>query len=119
MNKAEVRKYLLSKKGAVEEKPFKMGVPVIKVGGKMFALINIGEWDGSINLKYHKDSVQALRASHEAIVPGYHMNKNHWNTLYIDKLEDNFIKEMIDISYDLVVASLTQAKRKELHGNSW
>lgn len=114
MDKSEVRKYLLSKNGAVEEKPFKMVVPVFKVGGKIFATINIGDWDGSINLKYHKDSMQALRSSHEAIVPGYHMNKNHWNTLYISKLKERVIIELIDISYELVVASLTQTKRKAL-----
>ncbi len=119
MNKSDVRKYLLSKNGAVEEKPFKMGVPVFKAGGKIFATINIDDWEGSINLKYHKDSIQALRSSHEAIVPGYHMNKNHWNTLYIDKLDDSVIKDLIDISYELVVASLTRVKRQELNSNSW
>lgn len=119
MNKSEVRKYLLAKNGAVEDNPFKMGVPVFKVGGKMFALINIGDWDNSINLKYHKDSIEALRSSHEAIVPGYHMNKNHWNTLHIKDLKDSVVKELIDISYDLVVASLTKAKRQALQSGSW
>ncbi|MBT3318594.1 MAG: MmcQ/YjbR family DNA-binding protein [Clostridia bacterium] len=119
MNKTEVRRYLLAKHGVVEENPFKMGVPVFKVGGKMFALINIGDWEGSINLKYHKESIEALRSSHEAIIPGYHMNKNHWNTLHISKLKDSVIKELIDISYDLVVDSLTRAKRQELNSNSW
>lgn len=95
-----------------------MGVPVFKAGRKIFATINIGDWDGSINLKYHKDSMQALRSSHEAIVPGYHMNKNHWDTLYIAKLKASIIIELIDISYELVVASLTLAQRKELQINS-
>ena len=85
----------------------------------MFALINTHESENSINLKYHKDSIQALRASYDAIKPGYHMSKNHWNTLYIDNLKGKLIKEMIDTSYDLVVASLTRAKRQELGTNSW
>ena len=119
MNKTEVRKYLLAKNGAVEENPFKMGVPVFKVGGKMFALINTHEEENSINLKYHKDSIQALRTAYDAVKPGYHMNTNHWNTVYIGNLKDKLIKEMMDISYDLVVASLTRAKRRELNSNSW
>ena len=119
MNKTEVRKYLLAKRGTVKETPFKMGVPVFKVGGKMFALINTHESENSINLKYHKDSIQALRVSSDAIKPGYHMNKNHWNTVYIDNLKDKSTKEMIDISCDLVVASLTRAKRQQMESGSW
>ena len=114
MNKSEIRKYLLEKPGAVEENPFKMGVPVFKVGGKMFALINTHEEENSINLKYHGDSIQALRASYEAVTPGYHMSKSHWNTVYIANLKNSFIKEMIDISYDLVYASLKKSKKAEI-----
>ena len=114
MNKSEVRKYLLDKPGAVEENPFKMGVPVFKVGGKMFALINTHEEQNSINLKYHRDSIQALRTSCDAVKPGYHMNKSNWNTVYIANLKNSLVKEMIDISYDLVFASLKKSKKAEI-----
>lgn len=110
----EIRQYFLSKKGAQETYPFNMKVPVFKVGGKMFALINVHEDKESINLKYNKDDIQMLRSSFDGIVPGYHMNKSHWNTLYIAKLEDNLIKELIDVSYNLVYKSLTKTAKLKI-----
>lgn len=106
----EVREYFLSKLGTVEETPFNIAVPVFKVGGKMFSLINIHE-EGrkSINLKYPKNDIAALREMSDFIRPGYHMSKDHWNTIYLDgDLEDSFVKELIDVSYDLVFKSLTK-----------
>lgn len=115
MDKQQAREYVLSKKGAVEETPFSTPVPVFKVGGKMFALLNIHEEKPSINLKYPKDSIEMLRGQHEAIIPGYHMSKSHWNTVYFDgSLDDGFIKELVDISYDLVFRSLTKKLQKEV-----
>ena len=114
MNIEEIKQYFLDKKGAEETYPFNMQVPVFKVGGKMFALINVHEDEESINLKYNKDEIQMLRSSFEGIVPGYHMNKSHWNTLYISKLEDSLIKELIDISYNLVYKSLTKAVKLKI-----
>ena len=115
MDKAQARQYLLSKRGASQSTPFSMPVPVIKVGGKMFATVNIHEERPSINLKYPKDSVQMLRSAHDEIIPGYHMNKSWWNTVYLDgNLADAHIKEMIDISYDIVFASLTKAVQREV-----
>lgn len=115
MDKNKVIEYMLSKKGAVEETPFKMPVPVIKVGGKMFALINIHEEKDSINLKYPKDSIDILRSGHEDITPGYHMSKSKWNTVYLHgELDDGFIKELIDISYNLVFASLSKKLQAEI-----
>ena len=115
MTREKAREYLLSKKGAEESYPFKMGVPVFKVGGKMFALINTHEERKSINLKYHKNDIEALRSSIGGIEPGYHMNKRHWNTLYLDSVSDKIIKQMIDISYELVFDALPKAKKQTIN----
>ena len=112
MTLQNARSYLLSKKGAEESYPFKMGVPVFKVGGKMFALINVDEERKSLNLKYKTNDIEALRASMEGVEPGYHMNKRHWNTVYLDKLNDKLLMGLIDISYDLVFSSLPKSKQK-------
>lgn len=116
MNIEQVREYFLSKPGVVEEQPFNIPVPVFKVGGKMFSLINIHESDRtSINLKHYKEENFELREVYEEIKPGYHMNKAHWNTVYLDgNLEEDFIKHLIDISYDIVFKSLTKSKQKEI-----
>ncbi len=118
MNIEEVRTYFLSKSGAGEDMPFHIPVPVFKVGDKMFGLINIHEPDRvSINLKYDKEKIDDLREAFVEIQPGYHMNKTHWNTIYLDgNLEDDFIKELIDISYRIVFKSLTKTKQKEILG---
>ena len=109
----------MSKPKVEEEVPFNMPVPVFKVGDKIFGLINIHEPDRpSINLKYPKDGIDGLRFAFKEIQPGYHMNKDNWNTVYLDgNLEDDFIKELIDISYELVFKALTKQKQKELLGD--
>ncbi|MCT4620302.1 MAG: MmcQ/YjbR family DNA-binding protein [Marinisporobacter sp.] len=116
MNEEMVRKYFLSKFGAIEDIPFNIPVPVFKIGDKMFGLINIHEADRlSINVKYPKDKIYDLRSVFKEIKPGYHMNKDNWNTVYLDgDLEEDFIEELIDISYDLVFKSLPKKKQKEI-----
>lgn len=110
-----VREYLLQKPHVEEETPFKKPVPVFKIGGKMFALINIHESKPSINLKYYKERIHELRDMFEDIKPGYHMNKDNWNTVYLNSdLEDKFIKELIDVSYTLVFNGLPAKIKKGL-----
>lgn len=120
MTEEKAREYFLSKPGVIEETPFNIPVPVFKVGNKMFGLINIHEKDRlSINLKYPKDKILEIRSIYEEVKPGYHMNKVHWNTVYLDGiLEENFIKELIDISYDLVFNSLTKKIQQEIKPSS-
>ena len=117
MNKEKVREYFLSKPGAIEEMPFTSPVPVMKVENKMFGLINIHESDRhSINLKYPKEKIHELRSIFKEIKPGYHMNKDNWNTVYLDgDLDDDLIQELIDISYDLVFSSLPKKEQKILN----
>lgn len=109
------RKVLLSKPGAEASYPFGPGALVFKVGGRMFALLGEGEQIENLNLKCDPQDALALRAAHKAITPGYHMNKQHWNTLLLDgSLPDDLVLELIDHSYDLVTAKLPKAKRKDL-----
>ena len=114
-----LRKYLLAKKGAVEDTPFGPESLVFKVMGKMFALI---AWDKTplrITLKCDPDLALILRAQYQAVQPGYYMNKKHWNTITLDdSLSDEQVIEMIDESYELVVKGLKKADRQELEENA-
>ncbi len=106
MNVEEVRAYCLAKKGTEESFPFDEETLVIKVMNKMFALVSLE--DGSkVNLKCDPDRAIELRERYAEIVPGWHMNKKHWNTVTFNQsLPDELVKELIDHSYNLVVASL-------------
>jgi predicted DNA-binding protein (MmcQ/YjbR family) len=110
--------YCLSKKGATEHFPFDEETLVFKVGGKMFALSSLPQWEKntpSINLKCDPDRAQELRAEYDDIKPGYHMSKVHWNTITMNgNLSGAFIKELIDHSYDLVFKSLTKKIQNEI-----
>ena len=104
--------HFLSKPGAEETTPFGPDVLVYKVGGKMFALTQPDEFPARINLKCDPERAAGLRDEHDAIIPGYHMNKRHWNTLVLDgSLSTKLVRELIDHSYDLVVASLPKSQR--------
>lgn len=101
-----IRAYCLSKKGTEEGFPFDDTTLVIKVGGKIFILVSL-DGDPSVNLKCDPAWAIELREANPAIMPGYHMNKKHWNTIVLDgSLSKNLIVEMIDHSYDLVFHSL-------------
>lgn len=121
MDLASLRSYLLSKHGAVETYPFGPDALVIKVSGKMFALVAEKAEPLTISLKCDPGHAQFLRSTHPAVKPGYHLNKEHWNTVTIDgSIEDGEILSYIDESYQLVVKSLTRAARRQLEafGNS-
>jgi predicted DNA-binding protein (MmcQ/YjbR family) len=109
-----IRAYCLSKGGTDEGFPFGDTTLVIKVGGKIFILVNL-DGDPSMNLKCDPDRAIDLREEHPAIIPGYHMNKKHWNTVVLDgSLPKKLILEMIDHSYDLVLQSLPAKLRLEI-----
>lgn len=101
--------------GSVEEYPFGDGVAVFKVAGKMFAMVTQGAAPGSVSLKCDPYRATALRDSYPAITAGYHLNKRHWNSVELDgSVPDDELSELIDHSYELVVAGLTKAQRAEL-----
>ncbi|WP_313030656.1 MmcQ/YjbR family DNA-binding protein [Soonwooa sp.] len=114
MNSEEIRDYCLLKKGVEESFPFDKETLVFKVGNKMFALMSLERQPTSLNLKADPDWSLKLREEYWQIVPGYHMNKVHWNTVNVDGLKPNLIKELIDHSYDLIFASLTKKVREEI-----
>ena len=98
-----LRKYLLAKPGASEDFPFGPSAMVFKVRYKMFALIAVEETPLRINLKCDPELARHLRAAYDAVQPGYHMNKKHWNTITIDgSIPDEEIFTMVNDSYDLV-----------------
>ena len=112
MNIEQLREYCISKKGTTESFPFDEDTLVFKVMGKMFALTDITDF-GSINLKADPEKAIELRERYEAIIPGYHMNKKHWNTVLVDgSVADKRLKEWIDHSYELVSTLLRNKKKK-------
>ncbi|WP_309081463.1 MmcQ/YjbR family DNA-binding protein [Zhihengliuella sp.] len=118
MDSAALRRLLLAMPGAFEDQPFGPDTRVYKVRGRsggrarMFALV----WaDGTTaNLKVDPALGEQLRAAHAAITPGYHMNKRHWVTVDCPALPADMVGDLIEDSYDLVVASLPAADREAL-----
>lgn len=116
MNIDTFRDYCLAKKGVTEELPFGPDNLVFKVMGKMFALASLDEVPLRANLKCDPDRAIELREEFDGLIlPGYHMNKQHWNTCILDySMDPKLIFELIDHSYDLVVGGLNTKLRKEL-----
>jgi predicted DNA-binding protein (MmcQ/YjbR family) len=113
MNSTELRDHCLSFTGAEETFPFGPDTSVFKVAGKMFALSQLGADSLRVSLKCEPGLAEALRAAHPAVIPGYHLNKRHWNTVIVDgSLPDETIRDLIEDSYDLVVSKLPQARRR-------
>jgi predicted DNA-binding protein (MmcQ/YjbR family) len=116
MTAARLRRACLALPGAEETFPFGLETSVFKVGGKMFALSQLkAKSPLSISLKCEPELAEGLRAAHAAITPGYHLNKRHWNTVLLDgSVPERMVVEMIEDSYDLVVAKLPKSKQAEL-----
>jgi predicted DNA-binding protein (MmcQ/YjbR family) len=115
MDAAALRDLCLGFAGAVEERPFGPETTTFKVAGKIFALSALGAEQLRVSLKCEPELAEQLRVSYPAIVPGYHLNKRHWNTLTLDgSLADELVGDMVEDSYDLVVAGLPKRVRDEL-----
>ncbi|MFD0418428.1 MmcQ/YjbR family DNA-binding protein [Streptomyces sp. NPDC127108] len=115
MTPSELRAFCLSFNDVVEEFPFRPETSVFKVAGKMFALSHLDAEPLTVNLKCEPEIALQLRAAHPEIVPGWHMNKRHWNTVSLSgDLPDRQVRELIEDSYDLVVAGLPRAVRLRL-----
>ncbi|MEJ2510130.1 MAG: MmcQ/YjbR family DNA-binding protein [Anaerolineales bacterium] len=110
-----IKAYCLAKPGSSAGYPFGEGTLVFKVLDRMYALCSEDEQPLRINLKCDPDDALALRAQYSAIIPGYHMNKKHWNSLIMDgSLQDSLVFELIDHSYQLVISKMSQAKQRKL-----
>jgi len=113
MNIEEVREYCLAKKGVTESFPFDETTLVFKVMNKMYCLLGLDDF--RVSLKNDPDKNIELRAHYPAIFEGYHLNKQHWNTIELDgTVPAQLIREMIDDSYEIIVASLTKKLKEEL-----
>lgn len=103
MNAEEIREYALAKEYAEEGFPFGENTIVFKVKNKIFLLVALYENPPRFNAKCDPDKATELREEYpESILPGYHMNKKHWNTVIVTGLKIKLLKELIDDSYDLV-----------------
>lgn len=110
-----MKKYLLSKAEAVEDYPFGPDVAVYKVRGLMFALLSSDKGVDRVNLKCDPDQAFILRDIFPAVIPGYHMNKKHWNTVILDgSIPRGELERMVDHSYALVVKKLKKVDRQAL-----
>jgi len=109
MNIEQIREHCLKKKGVTEEFPFDEETPVFKVMGKIFLLASLEKIPLQINLKCDPEFAVELRERYDTVLPGYHMNKKHWNTVTIDNsISPKEVLEWIDHSYELVVNSLSK-----------
>ena len=112
MTPDDLKAVCLDLNGAVETFPFNAETSAFKVGGKIFALTTLDAEQLSVSLKCDPELALRLRAAHPAITGGWHLNKRHWNTVRLDgSVPDQLVREMVEDSYDLVVAGLPRAGR--------
>ena len=115
MSPEELRDHCLSFPGAQETFPFGPENSVFKVAGRIFALTRLAETPLRVSLKCEPSLAEQLREAHAAVIPGYHLNKRHWNTVIIDgSLPDEMVADMVEDSYDLIVSTLSRARRRAL-----
>jgi len=114
MKPEELRAACLAFTGAGEERPFGPQTSVFKVEGKMFALSALDSQPLEVSLKCEPELAEQLRRAHRGIVPGYHLNKRHWNTVEVGWLPEQMVLDLIEDSYDLVVAAMPRATRARL-----
>jgi predicted DNA-binding protein (MmcQ/YjbR family) len=114
---AALRRACLAMPGATETFPFGPENSVFKVAGKIFAISRLDRAPSlRVSLKCEPGLAEQLRASHAAITPGYHLNKRHWNTVALEdgSIPDAMVRDMIEDSYDLIVANLPKRTRQAL-----
>ncbi|MFD2551146.1 MmcQ/YjbR family DNA-binding protein [Bizionia sediminis] len=122
MNIETLRNFCLDKKAVTEHLPFNEDVLVFKVAGKIFLLTSLKSWElnrATINLKCQPEYALELRSNYHSVLPGYHANKKHWNTinLFTGELNASLVKQLITHSYQQVVAGLTNKQRTLFHLN--
>ena len=114
MNIEDLREYCISKKGVEESMPFGPDTVVFKVFGKVFLITDLASRPLQFNVKCDPEKAIELREHYSRVIPGFHMNKKHWNTIIIDdSLNINLLYEWISDSYSLVISRLTKKQQKE------
>jgi predicted DNA-binding protein (MmcQ/YjbR family) len=115
MRPRDLRRHCLAQRGSVEEFPFDAHHSVFKVAGKMFALSALGRAPLKVSVKCEPELATEFRASYEAVEPGWHLNKRHWNTITVGAdVPDRLVRDMIEDSYDLVVEGLPKRERDRI-----
>lgn len=110
-----LREYCLAKKAVTEDFPFGEDTLVFRVMNKIFLLVSLSSNPLQFNAKCDPGKAIELREQYDAIIPGYHMNKQHWNTVIMDgRLSNTLITEIINDSYNLIVKSLSKKDREAL-----
>ena len=116
MNIESFREYCLAKKGVTEDFPFDEDTLAFRVGGKIFALTSLDFRPFRVNLKCDPEWAEQLRLQYADIIPGYHMNKKHWNSVYLGSpsLSMDLKQKLVDHSYDLILKSLTKKQQESI-----
>ena len=110
MDHKTIEKYLLSMSGAMLDYPFGEDVAVYKVKDKMFALVREKKEPVQLSLKCDPLLAETLRAKYDSVMPGYHLNKKHWNTIVLTgELSWEEVKDLIRLSYNLVTVTPPKA----------
>jgi predicted DNA-binding protein (MmcQ/YjbR family) len=119
MKPEKIAAFLMTFSESSEEQPFGPGVDVYKVAGKIFAIFSAEEEPPALSLKCEPVLAIELREEFEAVIPGYHLNKVHWNTVILDgTVPDRELKNMISHSYEQVVKGLPKALREGISSNN-
>jgi predicted DNA-binding protein (MmcQ/YjbR family) len=115
LSREDVRARCAAFRGATSDYPFGPEVQIFRIGGRIFALLS--EVDARVSLKCDPGLAEILRQTFTGVIPGYHLNKRHWNTVELDgSVPDGQVIEMIGQSYELVLASLPKKAQAELRG---
>jgi predicted DNA-binding protein (MmcQ/YjbR family) len=120
MKTDKIALYLMKFPQTTEEQPFGPDTDVYKVAGKIFAIISPDDTPPAISLKCDPIIAIELRDEYESVIPGYHLNKSHWNTVMLDdSVPDDELKKMISHSYEQVVSGLPKTLRVRISGLDW
>ncbi len=112
MDLEQLREYTLSKPDVEETFPFGPDTLVYKINGKMFLLTGFDSIPLQFNVKCDPDLALELREQYASVIPGWHMNKKHWNTVIVDgSISNQELHKMIDHSYELVRGKKNLVKR--------
>ena len=113
LNAETIRDYCLQKENVTEGFPFGETVLVFKVNDKMFCLLALDETPLTFNVKCDAEKIEDLRAEYSSVLPGYHMNKKHWNTVVVDgSISNKMLQTFIDLSYNLVANKSKKISKK-------
>ena len=114
---ADLLAYLLAQPGTSHDTPYGPGVVVARVGKKIFCHIGVDDRPLTISIKCRPALALQYRAEYPAVQAGYHLNKQHWNTVLLDgSIPEAMVRQMVDHSYELVLAGLSKAERAEIGG---